>query len=234
MLWLYDNFQTASIKSRLSDSQIVQQVTRGGGVGKYVGFASRISGWRHEGIILAGGRGTRLYPATAVVSKQLLPVFDKPMIYYPLTTLMLAGIRRHPYHFDAGRLAAVPAAAGRRFAIRRPVPIRGAGSARADWRTHSSSAATSSAASRSRSFSATTSFTAMACRSFSSEAGATDAGATIFAYTVHRSRALRRRRDRRRRPGDSIEEKPARPKSHHAVTGLYFYDNSVLDVAARS
>ena len=188
-----------------------------------------------KGIILAGGSGTRLYPVTHAVSKQLLPVYDKPMIYYPLSTLMLAGIRdilliSTPE--DTPRFAQLlgdGAAVGPRA-----LPTRcsrnpdGLAQAFIIGQRRSSAVPRRARAGRQH---------LLRPRSLGAARarGAAHRRRDGVRVPGGRSRALRRRRARRRRGRVvSLEEKPAQPKSRYAVTGLYFYDNSVLDIAASS
>ena len=184
-----------------------------------------------KGIILAGGSGTRLYPVTQVVSKQLLPVYDKPMIYYPLSTLMLGGIRdilvistpQDTPRFeqllgDGGRwgitltyaVQASPDGLAQAFIIGRDfIGSDSAALILGDNIFHGHDLAR-----------------------MVRKAARTKQGATVFAYAVQDpERYGVVAFDADGRPS-SLEEKPLHPKSRYAVTGLYFYDNDVLDIAA--
>jgi len=183
-----------------------------------------------KGIILAGGSGTRLYPATQAVSKQLLPVYDKPMVYYPLTTLMLAGIRdilliSTPQ--DTPRFERL-LSDGRRWGIRLSYAVQPApeGIPQAFIIGASFIGADPCALILGDNI-----FYGQDLSTTLQAAAARTSGATIFAYPVQdpeRYGVIEFDRDRK---VVSIEEKPQRPKSRYAQTGFAVYDNRVVDIA---
>ncbi len=185
-----------------------------------------------KGILLAGGSGTRLLPATGGVSKQLLPIYDKPMVYYPISSLMLAGIRdilliSTPHDTPLfERLLGDGTELGVRIQYRvqdKPEGIAQAFLIAADWIDGDPVALALG----------DNIFYGHGFPDSIRAAAARETGATVIGYHVHDPERYGVVEFDEQGQIRSIEEKPARPKSHYAVTGLYFYDDQVVEIARK-